>query len=47
MIQRILDGPYFNPIRLELGRHVIPLLLAVLFIGVALGYTWAYKAFSQ
>jgi hypothetical protein len=47
MMRYILDGPYRNPFRLELGRHVIPLALAALFLGVAFGYTWAFKALTQ
>lgn len=42
----ILNGPYRNPLRMELVRHVIPLSMAVLFVGLALGYLWAYKVFN-
>ena len=33
-----------NPIKLELVRHVIPLLSFCCFIACLIGYHWAWKA---
>lgn len=46
IMRTILDGPYRNPLRLEIGRHVVPLAMAILFLGVALGYAWARAAYQ-
>jgi NADH:ubiquinone oxidoreductase subunit 3 (subunit A) len=37
---------YRNPMRLELVRHVVPLLIFVFFIAVGLGYAWARAAYT-
>jgi hypothetical protein len=36
-----------NPIRLELVRHVIPLVLFVCVLATGLGYGWARTAYSN
>ena len=36
-----------NPIRLELVREVIPLVVFVFFIAVGVGYAWARAACSS
>lgn len=46
-MSNIIEGPYRNPLRLELGRHIVPLALGVLFLGIAFGYAWAFKALTQ
>ena len=35
-----------NPIKLELVRHVLPLLGLSVFLAIMLGYHWAWKAFE-
>ena len=36
-----------NPIKLELARHVIPLLGFCCFLACLFGYGWAWKAFEN
>lgn len=36
-----------NPIKLELVRHVIPLVLFVCFLAAGLGYGWAKTAYGN
>jgi hypothetical protein len=36
-----------NPLRLELVRHVVPLVVFVFFISLGLGYAWAMAAFRS
>lgn len=36
-----------NPIKLELGRHAIPLLGFCSFLACLIGYHWAWKAFEN
>ena len=38
---------YRNPIRLELIRHVLPLVVFVAVVATALGYGWAKTAYSD
>lgn len=38
---------YRNPIRLELVRHVIPIVIFLGLICVGIGYAWAMAAFRS
>lgn len=38
---------YRNPVRLELVRHVIPLVIFLGLICVGIGYAWAMAAFRS
>lgn len=46
-VNRIEMEWYRCPVRLELFRHVVPLVVFIFVVAIGLGYAWAMAAFGS